>query len=101
MNIDIINLCRVIIGIIILIAIAVILSKKRKNISWKLVFWGFSIQFIFAFAILKIKFIHEFFNIISAVFVTTLSFAEEGSVFLFGETLVHSNSFGATFAFKI
>ena len=101
MNIDIINLCRGIIGIIILIAIAVILSKKRKNISWKLVFWGFSIQFIFAFAILKIKFIHEFFNIISAVFVTTLSFAEEGSVFLFGETLVHSNSFGATFAFKI
>ena len=101
MNIDVINLLRGVLGIIILIAIAFMISKKRKNISWKLVFWGFSIQFIFAFAILKIKFIHEFFNIISTIFVTTLSFAEAGSVFLFGETLVHSNSFGATFAFKI
>ena len=101
MSFELENVIRGIVGITILTLIGFILSKNKKKISWRLVIWGFSIQFLFAFAILKIGFIHDFFDIISKVFVKTLSFAEQGSVFLFGSTLVYDNSFGAVFAFKI
>ena len=69
MNFELENIVRGIAGITILTLIGFMLSKNKKQISWRLVIWGFSIQFLFAFAILKIGFIHDFFDIISKVFV--------------------------------
>ena len=37
----------------------------------------------------------------SQVFVVILQFSKNGALFLFGETLVNSNNFGAIFAFQI
>ena len=41
------------------------------------------------------------FEWISSIFVTVLQFSKQGALFLFGETLVNSNEFGAIFAFQI
>ena len=51
--------------------------------------------------ILKINFIEEVFQAISNMFLAILNFTKDGSIFLFGETLVNNASFGAIFAFQI
>ena len=56
---------------------------------------------LFAICILKIKFIEKLFEAISNVFLAILDFTKDGSIFLFGETLVNNTSFGAIFAFQI
>tara|TARA_Y100001968_G_scaffold333072_1_gene393960 strand:- start:4784 stop:5932 length:1149 start_codon:yes stop_codon:yes gene_type:complete len=58
-------------------------------------------QLIFAICILKIGIIENIFQNISNVFLSILDFTKEGSMFLFGETLVNNPSFGAIFAFQI
>ena len=50
---------------------------------------------------LKIKIIEQVFQGISNIFLSILDFTKDGSIFLFGETLVNNTSFGAIFAFQI
>ena len=76
-------------------------SNNRKKISWKLVLTGLFIQFVFAIAVLKIPFVSSIFQLISDMFIELLQFTKSGAIFLFGETLVNDNGFGATFAFQI
>jgi len=95
------NSLRGIIGILFLIGICYFLSSNRKKISWSLVLTGLLIQIIFAIGVLKIPFVSSIFSSISNVFIELLQFTKSGAIFLFGETLVNDNSFGATFAFQI
>ena len=95
------NSLRGLIGIISIIGICYLLSSNRKKISWKLVITGLLIQLIFAIGVLKIAIVSSFFNSVSNVFIELLEFTKSGAIFLFGETLVNDNSFGATFAFQI
>ena len=95
------NGLRGLIGIISIIGICYLLSSNRKKISWKLVITGLLIQLIFAIGVLKIAIVSSFFNSVSNVFIELLEFTKSGAIFLFGETLVNDNSFGATFAFQI
>ena len=98
---DVNNILRGLIGISSIIGICYLLSSNRKQISWKLVFSGLLIQLIFAIGVLKISLVGSFFNSVSNVFIELLEFTKSGAIFLFGETLVNDNSFGATFAFQI
>ena len=98
---DINNILRGVIGIISILGICYLFSSNRKQISWKLVFSGLLIQLIFAIGVLKISLVGSFFNSVSNVFIELLEFTKSGAIFLFGETLVNDNSFGATFAFQI
>ena len=95
------NIFRGFIGIFSIIMICYIFSNNRKKISWKLVFTGLFIQLIFAIAVLKIPFVSSIFQLISDMFIELLQFTKSGAIFLFGETLVNDNRFGATFAFQI
>ncbi len=95
------NSLRGIIGVLFLIGICYFLSSNRKKISWSLVLTGLLIQIIFAIGVLKIPFVSSIFSSISNVFIELLQFTKSGAIFLFGETLVNDNSFGATFAFQI
>ena len=98
---DVNNILRGLIGITSILGICYLFSSNRKQISWKLVFSGLLIQLIFAIGVLKISLVGSFFNSVSNVFIELLEFTKSGAIFLFGETLVNDNSFGATFAFQI
>ena len=95
------TIIRGLIGIISLISICYFFSNNRKKIDWKIIIKGLLIQIVFAICILKINFIESLFQGISNMFLAILSFTKDGSIFLFGETLVNNTSFGAIFAFQI
>ena len=95
------TLARGILAIVCLLGIAFLFSKNRKGIKWDLVYKGLFIQILFAFAILKVPFIQNGFEWMSAVFVTILGFTREGSLFLFGDLISNTNSFGYIFAFQV
>ena len=95
------NLGRGILGIIVLIFIAFLFSKNRKNIDWHLVWKGLLIQIVFAILILKVPIIQNGFEWLSSVFVTILGFTREGSIFLFGDIISNTDSFGFIFAFQV
>ena len=89
------------IGIITLLLLCYACSSNKKKINWKIVLKGLCIQLVFAICILKIKIIESLFQGISNIFLSILDFTKDGSIFLFGETLVNNTSFGAIFAFQI
>tara|TARA_B100000579_G_scaffold165299_1_gene134230 strand:- start:7094 stop:8356 length:1263 start_codon:yes stop_codon:yes gene_type:complete len=89
------------IGIMSLLLVCYFFSIHKKKIDWSIVIKGLLIQLLFAICILKIKFIEKLFEAISNVFLAILDFTKDGSIFLFGETLVNNTSFGAIFAFQI
>ena len=92
---------RGLIGVIALLFLCYLCSSNKKEINWSIVLKGLFIQLIFAICILKIPFIETVFQGISNVFLSILDFTKEGSIFLFGKTLVNNASFGAIFAFQI
>ena len=95
------KILRGILGLISLVFLAFIFSRNKKNINWSLVIKGLLIQLVLAILILKVPFIQNILEWISSIFVTVLQFSKQGALFLFGETLVNSNEFGAIFAFQI
>ena len=95
------TLLRGIIGIIFVLGVCYLLSSNKSKVKWNIVLKGLLIQFIFAICILKIPVIEYVFNGVSNIFLSLLNFTKDGSIFLFGETLVNDSSFGAIFAFQI
>ncbi len=89
------------IGVIFILAFAFLLSKDRKNIDWKLVAVGLSLQILFALGVLKVGFIASIFEGISEGIVTFLNTSEAGAEFLFGSLIDDTSSIGYIFAFKV
>jgi concentrative nucleoside transporter, CNT family len=83
---------RGIIGIIVLIGIAYLLSSYRKKIDWKLVIAGLLLQIVIGILVLKVPFIRNAFDFIGAGFVKFLSFAANGAEFLFGDLARNSDA---------
>lgn len=94
---------RAILGILILTAIAWVLSTDRKKINWRTVIGAFVLQFLLAILILKTPGVDHAFNYIAKAFVKVISFTDYGSDFLLGswklEGTVHPALFN--FAFRI
>ena len=95
------TIIRGIIGIFAMLAICYAFSSNKKKINYPLIIKGILIQIIFAICILKVPFIASFFQTISDAFLAVLNVTKDGAEFLFGETLVRVDSFGAKFAFQI
>ena len=76
-------------------------SSNRRAISWSLVLKGLIIQFILAFLILELDWVSNGFDWIGKGFVSLLGFAREGSLFLFGDLVGNTDSFGYIFAFQV
>ena len=89
-----------VIGLIIFLAIAWLLSENRAKINRRLVLWGLALQFAFAVIILKTAPGRFLFDLARVVMTKLLDFTEFGASFLFG-TLSSDFAIGATFAFKV
>lgn len=89
-----------IIGLIVILSIAYLISNNKKKINWRLVAIGIGLQILFALLILKFPLGRAAFEGVSGVITGLLEFTKEGSRFLFGD-LVDSNKFGFIFAFQI
>ena len=98
MNLE--SFLRGILGIAVLIGVLYLFSSKRKAIDWKLVFFGFLMQVVFAVGIIHIPFIAAIFDKVSSFFVVVLDFTRQGSGFVFGN-LLNVDSIGFIFAFQI
>ena len=72
-----------IIGIVVLLGIAYILSNNRKAIKHRIIIWGIGLQVFFAFIILKIPLVKSQFSFVDNLFKKLISFSDEGSNFLF------------------
>ncbi len=112
---DIISILRGILGIAVLLAFCYALSSHRSKVDWRLVGGGMLLQIILALLILKVPFIYAIFKYISELFVTLLSYTDEGAAFVFGtwpdqsyiqtmdfstgEMIIHQ--IGYMFAFKV
>lgn len=89
-----------IIGIVILLGIAYLLSENKKKINWRLVGTGLVLQVIFALLILKVPLGRKFFQAISSFVTKILDFTNEGTEFLFG-SLTDADTFGSIFVINV
>lgn len=97
---SLISVLRGLLGMVTLIAIAFIFSTDRKNVNWKTVGAGLSMQLVIAIGVLYLKPIQWFFEFIGGIFVKILSFTAEGTNFLF-EGFLDTSTYGYIFAFHI
>lgn len=72
------------VGIFCLMLMAWVLSSDRRNVNWRVIFWGVALQLLFAFFIFRIKQGMALFYWINNVVVKILSFAHAGLYFVFG-----------------
>ena len=72
-----------IIGIIVLLGIAYLLSNNRKLINLNIIAWGLGLQISFAFIILKTPLGKALFSYLNVIIIKMISFADAGSDFLF------------------
>lgn len=86
-------------GILVLLAVATLFSAKRRQVDWRLVGIGVSLQVVFGILITKVDIVADIFASISRGFVLFLSFSQDGASFLFGD--LATNSFGFIFAFQV
>ncbi len=77
------GLLRGMLGLLVLIALAWVLSSNRKAINWRVVLIGLAIQIILAVSILYVPFMQTFFEVVGKMFVKVLDFTKEGTDFLF------------------
>lgn len=108
------NLLRGLLGMAAIIGVTYLLSKDRKNINWRLVITGLSIQMVLAIFILKSDELSAFwsplgwpmllFEVVAGFFVVVLQYTTEGAAFLFGflgKGPEYEDSVGVIFAFQI
>ena len=73
-----------VLGLIAIIGVAFLLSENKKKINWRLVITGLILQVLFALFVLKTSIGQNIFNGFNGVIMKLLSFANEGTNFLFG-----------------
>jgi len=84
------------IGLLVIPGIAWLISTNRFQVRWRTVVTGIAIQFALALLILKTAPGEAFFAVATDVVTTFLTFADEGSRFVFGEGFDH-----VPFAFRV
>src|SRR3989339_668821 len=81
-------------GLFGLMFFAWIFSANRKNINWRVVFWGTALQLVFALIIFRMPAGVIVFNFANAAVLKLFSFAKEGIYFCFGSLAVGPGSTG-------
>ena len=88
-------------GIVVILAVAWLLSRHKRAIKLRILFWGLGLQFGFAVLVLKTD-VGKLFQAASVGVTAMLGYAEYGSAFVFGDTLGRSSgSLGTVFAFQV
>jgi CNT family concentrative nucleoside transporter len=73
-----------ILGIILMMGIAYLLSSHRKSINWRTIGWGFGLQLLFAILILKTAPGQWVFARCNDAVLAILGCSDEGARFVFG-----------------
>lgn len=81
-------------GVFLLMFLAWIFSKNRRNINWRVVFWGIALQLLFALFIFYIPAGLFLFHWINKIVVKVLSFANSGMYFVFGPLAIPPGTTG-------
>jgi CNT family concentrative nucleoside transporter len=95
------SLYRGIIGMLFILSFCFLLSKNKKQIDWRLVIVGITLQLVFAISVLKFESVAYVFDAISTGVVKFLNVSEAGAEFVFGNFIDASGSWGYIFAFKV
>ena len=89
------------IGLGLIMFCAWIFSTRRSAIQKRVVVWGLTLQFAFAFLVLKTR-VGELFYGVSLFVNALLNYTTAGSTFVFGDKLgAKSDQFGVVFAFQV
>lgn len=89
------------IGVVMLIGIAVLLSEDRRAIPWRLVVAGCLLQVVIAAACLRVPGVVDVIDWLAKGFTKVIGFADEGTKFLFGNAADASQPWGFIFAVKV
>lgn len=92
---------RGVLGFASLILIAWLCSRNRKAVAWRTVVGGVMLQILIAAAVLKVGPVRFLFEKVSDFAIAIMSFTEKGSVFLFGDLVKNTDTFGYIFAFQV
>lgn len=87
-------------GVLVFILLGWLCSSRRRSIRWRTVFSALAIQVLIALFMLKTPIGTKVFSLVNRLFLRLLSYADQGSRFLFGQ-LVDSREIGATLAFQV
>ncbi|MDC0386985.1 Na+ dependent nucleoside transporter [Flavobacteriaceae bacterium] len=94
-----ISLLRGLLGMLVLLFIAYLLSNNKKQIAWKTVGLGLLAQVIIAIGVLKIDWVKKVFETMGNFFINVLEYTGEGAKMLLGE-LGDVNQYGFIFIFQ-
>ena len=72
------------IGLLLLVGFAWLLSTDRRNMNWRVIGWGIGLQLLFAVFVFILPVGPRFFLAVNTVVVRLLDSAMAGSEFLFG-----------------
>ena len=89
-----------ILGMLVILSAAVLLSKNRKAIPWRTVAWGLTLQILVALFVLRTGVGYWLMSKVSGAFVSVLNCSFAGSSFVFGALGEKQGSFGMIFAFQ-
>ena len=92
------------IGVAGILGIAYLMSAKRSQINFRLVFWGLGLQLSFALFILKTPIGKPIFLFLDGVIRKLLSFSDQGAQFIFNALAIspgNEGSLGFFFAFQV
>jgi CNT family concentrative nucleoside transporter len=89
-----------VLGLVVILAVAYLLSSHRRAIRLRILAWGLGLQFLFAILVLRTDFGLVFAAIGKGVN-AMLEYAEVGSKFLFGPLGEKGGPFGVVFAFQV
>ena len=89
-----------ILGILVFLLVAYLLSNNRKRIPYRTVIAGLVTQLVIALFMLKTPIGLKIFDWANLAFTKVLGYSDKGSKFLFG-SLVDSRDIGATLAFQV
>lgn len=88
-------------GVGAILAIGYMLSTNRRAINRRTVLGGLALQFALAFLFLRFAPVVAIFNVLAAAVTKVVSFADEGTRFIFGNAADAGGAWGFIFAIKV
>tara|TARA_S200000501_G_scaffold359505_1_gene385473 strand:+ start:2779 stop:4092 length:1314 start_codon:yes stop_codon:yes gene_type:complete len=98
-NFSLIQLFRGLLGIGVLLLLAFLMSNDKKNIPWKTVGLGVTLQICIAIGVLQIRLISKGFEIVGGFFISILEYTNAGTKMLLGE-FGNLDTYGFIFVFQ-
>ena len=81
-----------VLGILSIFLVIFLCSSAKKSIRWQSIVWGFGLQLLVAFLVLKTQPGHDLFQWINDFIVSLLNSAKQGASFVFGGNLVEGTA---------